>query len=196
MSSNTNKRGMATPGNKRTKRTLVVTQPKDAEVDAGVTLPQVNEDSPDLTVFITPSVNNTSRNDNEDIYSPQTNLPRDRLQFNTNPLYSSRNSSGIDNSDPLNSDNAPPDQSVPASVPRFNGLRPYLASSTLPSNKYSAVSLNDLMKEDVRIRNKYIVLQFLKIVSGSSSSANTGQAKYSYYSQRIKHKQEDCYSRM
>ena len=132
----------------------------------------MNEDSPDLTVFITPSVNNTSRNDNEDIYSPQTNLPRGRLQFHTDPMDNSRNSSGIDNSDPLNSSNAPPDQSVPASVPRFNGLRPYLASSTLPSNKYSAVSLNDLMKEDVRIRNKYIVLQLLKIVSGSSSSAN------------------------
>ena len=195
---------MLTPGSKRNKspRILVTQPPRDTEVNADVTLPEVNEDSPDLTVLITPGVDNTIRNNNEDIYSPQPNLPRSRLQFQTDPMDNSRNSSGpsssggIGNNDTVNFGNTPPAQSVPTSVPRLNGLRPCLASSTLPSNKYSTVSLNYLMKEDVCIRNKYIVLQLLKIMSGSSSSTNNGQAKYSYYSQKNKHKQEECYSRM
>ena len=60
------------------------------------------------------------------------------------------------------------------SLSEINGLRPYLEFSITPSDKCSTISLNELMKEDVRIRNEYIVLQLLKIVSGSSSTTNNG----------------------
>ena len=55
------------------------------------------------------------------------------------------------------------------------------------------------MKEDVNVKRKYIVLQLLKIVSGSSSSTGNGQATYSYYSQKNKKNdksQEGSYKRM
>ena len=105
---------MLTPGSKRNKspRILVTQPPRDTEVNADVTLPEVNEDSPDLTVLITPGVDNTIRNNSEDIHSLQNNLSRNRVQFPNDTIHNSRNSSGSSSSggiaDPVNFDNNDP----------------------------------------------------------------------------------------
>ena len=182
----TNKRnGNTTPANNRSKipRILVTQTPGSAVPNNAA---QVTDPTSMLSL-INPPNNSPNSNSINNILFPPGNKPNNNSGNSSGSSGNGLNSNNSSSNStpnvnwgsipPVNGNNTAPHQSEPASLPRFNGLRPYLASSTLPSNKYSAVSLNDLMKEDVRIRNKYIVLQLLKIVSGSSSSTNNDQAK-------------------
>ena len=58
-------------------------------------------------------------------------------------------------------------------VPTIPGLSTHNSNSPAPEG-YSTISLQDLMKEDVNVKRKYIALQLLKIVSRSSSSTGNG----------------------